>query len=99
LLRVDVLLRVAGLLGPDEIPSLAEQFLIVPVAMTIQGFFPSPGGVGAGEWGLGGLYWLVGKPQANGVLSALAYRAITWVLGLAGYLVYLRMRPALRAAM
>lgn len=79
-----------------QIPTLAEQFLIIPVGMTFQAVFPSPGGVGAGEWGFGKLYALVGKPEAEGVLASLAQRAVNWLLGFVGYLVYLRMRPTLR---
>jgi hypothetical protein len=41
------------------------------------------------------LYQLISYPEANGVLMALVYRSITWILGLTGYVVYLQMRPAL----
>jgi uncharacterized membrane protein YbhN (UPF0104 family) len=75
-----------------QIPTLAEHALIVPVGMAIQAFFPAPGGVGGGEWSFGKLYRLVGKPESFGVLASLAQRSLGWVLGLAGYLIYLRMR-------
>jgi uncharacterized membrane protein YbhN (UPF0104 family) len=75
--------------------TLAEQFLIVPVGMIIQSLFPAPGGVGGGEYGFGKLYGLLGQPEAVGILATLVYRVLTWTTGLAGYLVYLRMKPAL----
>jgi len=79
-----------------DMPTLVEHYLIVPVGMAIESLFPAPGGVGGGEYGFGMLYVLLGKPEANGVLGALARRAITWFLGFCGYLVYLRMRPFIR---
>ena len=81
---------------PAEIPSLSEHFLLVPVGVAWQALFPSPGGVGGAEAGFGYLYGLVGKPAALGALASLAQRVITWGLGLVGYLIYLRMRPALK---
>jgi glycosyltransferase 2 family protein len=81
----------------SQIPTLAEHALIVPVGMAIQAFFPAPGGVGGGEWSFGKLYRLVGKPESFGVLASLAQRSLTWILGLAGYLVYLRMKKPDRA--
>ena len=39
---------------------------------------------------------LVRYPTANGVLGSLVQRVVTWSLGLLGYLVYLRMKPALK---
>jgi uncharacterized membrane protein YbhN (UPF0104 family) len=76
-----------------ELPSLAGSFLIVPVGMAVQAFFPTPGGVGGSEYGYGKLFQLVGCPEAFGVLASLAQRVLYWTLGLAGYFVYLRMRP------
>jgi uncharacterized membrane protein YbhN (UPF0104 family) len=84
----------------QAVPSLGAQaqFLIVPVGMAIKAGFPSPGGIGGGEAGLGWLYTLAGGAFADGVFAALMERAVNWVLALAGYLVYLRMKPALAAA-
>jgi len=80
---------------PGAIPSLGAHFLLVPVGMAITAGFPAPGGVGGGEAAYGFLYGLVGFGQAFGVLGSLTQRVITWVVGLAGYLIYLRMRPSL----
>ena len=76
-----------------DLPGLASNFLVVPVGMAVQAFFPTPGGVGGSEYGYGMLYKLLGKPEAFGVLASLAQRVLQWALGLTGYLVYLRMRP------
>jgi uncharacterized membrane protein YbhN (UPF0104 family) len=72
-----------------DLPSLAEHFLIVPAGLLFQSVFPSPGGVGGGEYGFGQLYALVGSPEAQGVLASLAVRAITWGLCLVGGAAYL----------
>jgi len=83
---------------PEDIPTLAAHFVIVPVGMTIAAGFPSPGGVGGSELGFGKLYEMVGFTVAAGVLGCLVQRVITWGLGLLGYFVYLRMKPALQPA-
>lgn len=80
----------------DSIPSLTEHFMIVPVGMTIQALFPTPGGLGGGEYGFGALYGLIGKPEAAGVMGSLGQRVISWSIALFGYIVYLRMPRAER---
>src|SRR5262249_13159151 len=80
-----------------DIPSLAVHYLLVPVGMTIRAGFPAPGGVGGAEYAFGKLYELLGYLPAYGVLGALTYRMIEWVLGFGAYMVYLRMRPQLAA--
>jgi uncharacterized protein (TIRG00374 family) len=82
----------------DDLPSLVSHFLIVPVGMTIRAGFPAPGGVGGGEYAFGTLYQLLGYSFAAGVLALLVQRVIEWLLGLVGYLIFLRMKPALRKA-
>jgi len=80
---------------PELIPSLEAHFLAVPVGMIISAGIPTPGGVGGGEFIFGTLYKLLGFSFAAGVLGSLMQRCINWVLGLLGYLVYLRMKPTL----
>jgi uncharacterized protein (TIRG00374 family) len=79
-----------------SIPTLTQHFLIVPIGLVIQAMPLFPGGAGIGEAGFGGLYKLLGCSAASGVLGALVQRVIYWSIGLVGYVVYLRMRPALR---
>jgi uncharacterized membrane protein YbhN (UPF0104 family) len=79
------------------IPTLAQHFLLVPLAQAIQTLPLSPGGVGVGEFVYGKLYELAGSAESTGVLAALAFRLLILVLAMAGYLVYLRMKPSLPA--
>jgi uncharacterized protein (TIRG00374 family) len=81
-----------------EIPSLGAHALLVPVGMSFEAGFPAPGGVGGGEVGFGELYQRVGFPFDRGVLGSLVRRMLLWTIGLAGYFVYLRMRPSLQAS-
>ena len=79
---------------PPHAPSLVEHFLLVPIGTGIQAVYPSPGGIGGGEWGFGKLFSLVDPSmETTGTFACLVLRVITLGLGLTGYLVYLRMRP------
>lgn len=81
---------------PNQIPTWQEHFLVVPIGMVSQAlFFLSPGGAGAGELVFGWLYKLLDYDKDLGVLMSLTQRVITWIVGLFGYLVYLRMRSGL----
>lgn len=82
--------------APEDCPSLLTHFLIVPVGMTLQALFPAPGGLGGGEWAFGELYRLVGFTFTAGFAGSLVQRCTLWLIGLAGYIVYLRMRPGNR---
>jgi glycosyltransferase 2 family protein len=83
-------------LGP--VPSLIQHFLLVPIGLVMQALVPTPGGAGGGEWGFAALYVLFRAAEANGVLASLLVRVFSWVLGLAGYVVYLWMKPVLAGA-
>jgi uncharacterized membrane protein YbhN (UPF0104 family) len=74
-------------LGP--VPSLLQHFLLVPIGVVMQALVPTPGGAGGGEWGFAALYLLFHASEAAGVLASLVQRILSWVLGLAGYVVYL----------
>jgi uncharacterized protein (TIRG00374 family) len=81
----------------NQVPSRAQHFLIIPIGMAIQAGIPTPGGVGGGEYVFGSLYELIGFSAASGILMSLVYRVVTWILGFCGYLVHLRMRPAIKS--
>jgi uncharacterized protein (TIRG00374 family) len=83
----------------EQIPSLAQHFLIVPIGLVIQAAPFFPGGAGIGELGFGLLYQWLGCSEASGVLGSLVQRVVNWTLGLLGGLMYLRMRAALKAAL
>jgi uncharacterized membrane protein YbhN (UPF0104 family) len=73
-------------------PSLAEHFVLVPVGCAVQMVFPSPGGMGGGEYSFGRLYALVGSTPAAGVLACVTQRLILWAWGAAGYFGCLALR-------
>jgi uncharacterized membrane protein YbhN (UPF0104 family) len=79
----------------QAIPSARAHVLVVPVGMTVSAGIPTPGGVGGGEFVYGKLYEILGYSFAAGVLGSLMQRCTNWVLGLTGYLIYLRMKPGL----
>ena len=91
---VTVYFAATTLLPLDDVPPLALHFVLVPIGTTVQASVPLPSGVGVAEAAFGALYELIGYSFAAGVLAALTTRATTWILGFAGYLVYLRMRRA-----
>jgi uncharacterized membrane protein YbhN (UPF0104 family) len=78
--------------APGTMPTLTQHFLIVPIGLVIAATPLFPGGAGIGEMGYGGLYKLFGCASANGILGSLVQRVLTWVAGILGYVVYLRMR-------
>jgi uncharacterized protein (TIRG00374 family) len=75
--------------------TLAEHMVVAPIGFIVQALPLSPGGVGVGEAAFAGLYKLSGRPQSRGVIARLALRVVEWIIGLIGYLVYLRMRKEL----
>jgi uncharacterized protein (TIRG00374 family) len=81
--------------GP--IPDLTEHFLLVPIGLVVQAIPGLPGGLGLGELGFGGLYLWFGYAAENGVLGMLVQRLINYALGAIGCVVYLQMRPTVRA--
>jgi hypothetical protein len=88
----------ATLCPVGELPSLGAHFLLVPLGTAAQAGFPAPDGLGGAELAFGALYVEAGSTLANGMLGALVERGVNWTLALVGYVVYLRLRPALRAA-
>ena len=74
-------------------PGLREHFLVVPVGMVVQGFFPTPGGVGGGELMYKWLYEVVlGFPAYLGILGSLGVRVLSWVFGASGYVAHTFMK-------
>ncbi len=74
------------------LPTLAQHFLIVPIGLLISAVPLFPGGAGIAELGFGYLYEWFGFDGANGVLGTLVQRVISWIVGLVGFGIYLRMR-------
>jgi glycosyltransferase 2 family protein len=82
----------------QKIPTFAEHFLIIPIGLVIQAIPGLPGGLGLGELGFGLLYKWMKCDVALGVLGSLVQRSINWILSSFGFLVYMRMKVALKNA-
>jgi glycosyltransferase 2 family protein len=72
-------------LPSNPLPSLAQQFLIVPLGFMIGAIPLFPGGAGISEAGFGGIYALFGSAAYNGVLASLVNRLLSWIIGVLGY--------------
>jgi uncharacterized membrane protein YbhN (UPF0104 family) len=79
----------------QEVPSLIQHFLIVPIGMVIQAMPLFPGGAGIGELGYGLLYQWLGYSEASGVLGSMVQRMLYLLIAALGLVVYLRMRSTL----
>jgi glycosyltransferase 2 family protein len=79
-----------------ELATLPEHMVIAPIGFIVQAIPISPGGVGVGEAAFGWLYKLSGRPESRGIISRLSLRLVEWLIGLTGYIVYLRMRAEVR---
>jgi uncharacterized membrane protein YbhN (UPF0104 family) len=75
-----------------EQATLAEHMVIAPIGFIVQALPISPGGVGVGEAAFAGLYKLSGRPEGRGVIARLSLRVAEWLIGILGYLMYLRMK-------
>jgi uncharacterized protein (TIRG00374 family) len=82
----------------ERIPTVQEHFVVIPIGLVIQAVPLLPGGLGVGEWGFGKMYDLLNYFERDGVVGSLVQRVIFWILGLVGYLIYLRMKPSLAPA-
>ncbi|MBY0458564.1 MAG: flippase-like domain-containing protein, partial [Gemmataceae bacterium] len=75
-----------------ELASLSEHMVVAPIGFIVQAVPLAPGGVGVGEAAFAGLYKLSDRPETRGIIARLSLRLVEWLIGLTGYLVYLRMR-------
>ncbi len=86
----------------DQVPSLQEHFILVPLAM-VAGALPfTPAGLGAFEYAMDALYKLVPAPgtsQVSGIIVALAYRLTTIFVAMIGVAYYWTSRSEVRQAM
>lgn len=86
--------------NPNLIATLPETFVIAPLGFIAQALIPLPGGLGAAELTFGGLYELLrGKEgEAVGLAGRLTLRVAEWLIGLVGYIAYLRTKAELPVA-
>jgi uncharacterized membrane protein YbhN (UPF0104 family) len=75
-----------------DLATFSEHIVIAPPGFIIQAVPLAPGGVGVGEAAFAGLYKLSGRPESRGILARLALRVSEWLIGLLGYIMYLRMK-------
>ncbi len=82
---------------PGDTPPVQLHFLIIPVGMVIQSIPLTPGNFGVSEGAFNALYGMVGAELGiKGMLVSLAYRLVTWAVGLIGLVFYLRLRGTVR---
>ena len=69
---------------PEAIPGFIEHLQMVPAAELVGVLIPLPGGSGALEGAMSELYRMAGSHPGDGLLTALAYRAVTILIALVG---------------
>jgi len=82
--------------NPDDLATLSEHMVIAPIGFIAQAIPISPGGVGVGETVFAWLYKLCDRPESRGVIARLSLRLVEWLIGLSGYIVYLRMKAEVK---
>jgi hypothetical protein len=85
---------------PPPIPSLEEQWLLVPVGMVAESIPITPGNLGVGEALFDYLYYLAdpgdGSYGSKGALARLALRVVSWAVALIGLGFYLPLRRTVK---
>jgi uncharacterized protein (TIRG00374 family) len=90
----------AGLFSEDEIPTLARQLVIMPLALLAGAIPITPAGVGTFEFAVDYLYRHFARTEAGqGLVVALAYRVMTIVIATIGIGYYWASRKEVAAAM
>lgn len=84
--------RIFPAANPAAEATLAEQMVIAPIGFIAQALPITPGGVGVGEAVFAWLYKLCGRDPSRGFIARLSMRVVEWIIGLIGYIVFLRMR-------
>lgn len=82
---------VIGLALPGAKPTLAEHFVIVPLAMVISAIPITPGGLGTMELAVAELFSTMSQQQvdaAQGLAVSLVFRLMTIVIAMTGVVVY-----------
>jgi uncharacterized protein (TIRG00374 family) len=84
---------------PITAPSLATTFLVGPMSLAAGALPLTPSGLGTFEAAMDQLYVLVGSQDGDGLMVALAYRMMTYVMAGLGAVYYLNARKAVSRAM
>jgi hypothetical protein len=90
----------SSLAVPLPVPSLEQQWLLVPVGMVAESVPLTPGNLGVGEFLFGQLYKLVdpgdGTFESKGALARMAERGVSWIVALIGLVFYIPLRATVR---
>ncbi len=85
--------------GESFVPGYAQHLFFIPAA-ELAGIVPlTPGGVGLLEEAVNALYKLNGAADGTGILTCLAYRAVTLAIALIGAMYYLTARREINQAL
>ncbi len=85
--------------GESFVPGFAQHLFFIPAA-ELAGIVPlTPGGVGLLEEAVNALYKLNGAADGTGILTCLAYRAVTLAIALIGAVYYLTARREIHQAL
>ncbi len=83
--------------APGQIPPFAWHLIFVPWGLGFRGLIPLPGGVGIGEFVVGGLYELLGYLNENGILASFGHLVINWTLAGFGLIIFTQMNRMAKA--
>lgn len=83
---------------PTQAPPLATMLMITPMTLAAGAIPVTPAGLGIAEGAAGQLFASAGYRRGDGVLVAIAYRAMTYVMVGVGAIYYLRARRSVDAA-
>jgi uncharacterized membrane protein YbhN (UPF0104 family) len=75
---------------PTQAPPLATMFMITPMTLAAGAIPLTPSGLGIAEGAAGQLFASAGFRRSDGVLVAIAYRAMTYVMVAVGAMYYMR---------
>ncbi len=84
--------------GTTFVPDYAAHLFFIPAAEFIGVVAPVPGGVGALEWAVNRFYVHAGAADGTGILTCLAFRAVTLVVAAIGAGYYLTARRDIDSA-
>ncbi len=84
---------------PVQAPSLAETFLVGPLSQCAGAIPLTPGGLGTFEAAMDRLFVAVGSRPGDGLLVAITYRVMMYILAAIGAIYYLSARKKVSEAM
>ena len=77
---------------PVDGPTFVQNATLVPISLVAGAVIPTPGGIGGLEGGMEYFYTAIGAGPGDGIIVALAYRAMTYVFAAVGAFYYFNAR-------